>query len=300
MNLWCNNEINNGNKFKLLKFVCSSCLGSRHNPSCSFHSHQNLVIIAGVLQRQHISPLWNQRCGDDDVGIRRRWCLFGVTTILFYVKTNPRFSLAVVVIVLSVFDPPVCFPSGGFPCNSASTPCARSSCWFSGGQTLRASVASSLWIQSSWWFPCGGQIIRTFVLWTTNRPVSDEEPCCCAGGCGKLELSTHLSYNCVHVHELTKLVRKKYVYFCILIRGLHTHWHNTHNTLNVTVWLICCDRRCWRLVLVGGSWWSCGVRACAPCELSSLPLSHTWVLWLWVHIIKFPQIPLQKLQLVFV
>ena len=26
------NEINNGNKFKLLKFVCSSCLGSRHNP----------------------------------------------------------------------------------------------------------------------------------------------------------------------------------------------------------------------------------------------------------------------------
>ena len=152
--------------------------------------------------------------------------------------------------------------------------------------------------------PAGSPVVdKSFghsCLWTINRPVADEEPCCCAGGCGKLELSTHLFYICVHVHELTKLVRKKYVYFCILIRGLLTHWHNTHYTLNVTVWLICCDRRCWRLVLVGGSWWSCGVRACAPCELSSLPLSHTWVLWLWVHIIKFPQIPLQELQLVFV
>ena len=81
----------------------------------SLHSHQNLVIIAGVLQRQHISPLWNQRCGDDDVGIRRRWCLFGVTTILFYVKPNPRFSLAVVVLVLCVFDPPVCVPFWWIP-----------------------------------------------------------------------------------------------------------------------------------------------------------------------------------------
>ena len=169
--------------------------------------------------------------------------------------------------------------------------------WWANPSGIRCVIVvdSILLLVPLWWTSFGHSC-----LWTINRPVSDEEPCCCAGGCGKLELSTHLSYICVHVHELTKLVRKKYVYFCILIRGLLTHWHNTHNTLNVTVWLICCDRRCWRLVLVGGFWWSCGVRACAPCELSSLPLSHTWVLGLWVHIIKFPQIPLQELQLVFV
>ena len=191
------------NKFKLLKSVSSPCLGSRHNPSCSFgpsvqhwnnslHSHQNLVIIAGVLQRQHISPLWNQRCGDDDVGIRRWWCLFGVTTILFYVKPNPRFPLVVVFSCSVCSILPFVFPSGGLPCNSAWTPRARSSCWFSGGQTLRASVASSLWIQSSCWFLCGGHHSDIRCSWTINRPVADEEPCCCAGSCEKLDLSTHL------------------------------------------------------------------------------------------------------------
>ena len=202
MNLWCNEmKWTMVNKFKLLKSVSSPCLGSRHNPSCSFgpsvqhwnnslHSHQILVIIAGVLQRQHISPLWNQRCGDDDVGIRRWWCLFGVTTILFYVKPNPRFPLAVVVLALCVFDPPVCVPFWWITL-SAWTPCARSSCWFSGGQTLRASVASSLWIQSSCWFLCGGHSDIRW-SWTINRPVADEEPCCCAVSCEKLDLSTHL------------------------------------------------------------------------------------------------------------
>ena len=128
-----------------------------------------------------------------------------------------------VVLVLCVFDPPVCVPFWWIPLQLCVDP-----------------VCSILLLVLWWANPSGircvivvDSILLVVPLWWTNH--SDIRAY--GQSTGQLLMKSRavvlvvvenwncrrICYICVHVHELAKLVRKKYVYFCILIRGLLTH-----------------------------------------------------------------------------